>query len=180
MSAAQRLERVFADCFAAGWRTRLLGGAAEPFYRPAGGAGDCHRLHYREDYFASALHEVAHWCIAGDTRRRLPDFGYWYLPDGRSTDQQRAFEAVEYRPQALEWWFSRACGCRFRPSADNLHGEAAAQSQARFAQRIAAQANRWARQGLPRRGGRFFDALCREFDTSPDIASRPFSVTELC
>ncbi len=176
---ARRLERVFALCFADRWRTRLLGGATEPFYRPATGAGDCHELHYREDYFASALHEVAHWCIAGDARRRLPDFGYWYLPDGRSVDQQRAFEAVEYRPQALEWWFSRACGYRFRPSADNLHDDGATQSQVQFARRIAAQAGRWARQGLPGRAALFFDALCREFDTALDSASRGFSVAEL-
>lgn len=175
----RRLERVFADCFATRWRTRLLGGAAEPFYRPAPGAHGCHELHYREDYFASALHETAHWCIAGETRRCLPDFGYWYLPEGRNADQQRAFEAVEYRPQALEWWFSRACGYRFRPSADNLHGDAATQSQAHFAQRIAEQADCWARAGLPSRAQCFLDALCREFDIPPDIVGRPFSVAEL-
>jgi elongation factor P hydroxylase len=79
-----------------------------------------HLLWYREDYFASALHEVAHWCIAGEQRRQQLDFGYWYAPDGRSPEQQGAFEAVEYKPQALEWFFSLACGYRFRLSADNL------------------------------------------------------------
>ena len=91
---AQRLEAVFGACFAARWRTRLVGGAGEPFYQPARSAGEYHLLHYRLDYFASALHEVAHWCIAGTRRRRLPDFGYWYAPDGREPVQQRAFEAL--------------------------------------------------------------------------------------
>ena len=82
----------------------------EPYYQPATGECDMHRLFYRSDYFASALHEVAHWCIAGERRRQLADFGYWYTPDGRSPQQQSAFEAVEAKPQPLDWFFSLACG----------------------------------------------------------------------
>jgi elongation factor P hydroxylase len=117
---AQRLEEVFARCFSRRWRTRLVGGADEPSYQPATDRHALHVLHYRSDYFASALHETAHWCIAGERRRQLPDFGYWYAPDGRDQQQQLAFEAVEARPQALEWLFSLACGYRFRISVDNL------------------------------------------------------------
>ena len=104
-----RLEAVFARCFARTENTRLVGGAAEPLYQPAGKGNGPHSLYFREDYFASALHEVAHWCIAGIERRQRVDFGYWYAPEGRSDDQQRAFESVEVRPQALEWYFSLAC-----------------------------------------------------------------------
>ena len=57
------LELLFAGCFRERWRTRLEGGATEPLYLPASGNG-VHRLCYRADYFASALHETAHWCIA--------------------------------------------------------------------------------------------------------------------
>ena len=173
-----RLERIFADCFLAAFDTRLVGGAPEPSYEPASGPGQCHLLHYREDYFASALHETAHWCIAGAERRRLPDFGYWYAPDGRSAAQQRAFEAVEYRPQALEWHFSQACGFRFRVSLDNLEGgdEAVGDPRA-FRARVWQQARRWQASGLPPRAARFVAALRREFG-QPCAAFR-FTLAEL-
>ena len=87
---SERLERAFADCFADKLHTRLQGGADEPLYQPALQQGHSHVLHYRADYFASALHEVAHWCIAGTARRRQVDFGYWYAPDGRSGNEQLA------------------------------------------------------------------------------------------
>ena len=68
-------------------RTVLQGGADEPYYAP----GEPHRIVFREDFVRSALHEVAHWCVAGERRRTLPDYGYWYSPDGRDADQQQAF-----------------------------------------------------------------------------------------
>ncbi len=175
---ALRLERVFAACFAANYSTRLAGGASEPYYRPAGQAGRHHLLRYREDYFASALHEVAHWCIAGPERRLRPDFGYWYAPDGRSAVEQRAFEAVEYRPQALEWHFSRACGYRFRVSLDNLDGgEEAVMDTLRFRRRLVDQANHWRATGLPRRAARFAAALRREFGVPGELPE--FTLAEL-
>lgn len=157
------LELLFADCFRARWRTRLEGGAAEPLYLP--GSGDApHRLCYRADYFASALHETAHWCIAGPARRLRIDFGYWYRPDGRDAAGQRAFEAVEARPQALEWIFSVAAGYRFRPSADNLRGIGAGGD---FGARVAAELERLLDRGPPPRGRLFADAL-RRFYGTPD------------
>ena len=96
---------VFNDCFVASERTELIGGAEEPFYRSW--HNDClAQVIFTRDYRSSALHEIAHWCIAGKERRKQDDFGYWYAPDGRSTDQQLAFEQVEVRPQAVEWAFS--------------------------------------------------------------------------
>src|SRR5690606_16580490 len=94
--------------------------AQEPLYQPDATVDGIHLLYYRADYFASALHETAHWCIAGEARRRLTDFGYWYAPEGRSAAAQRSFEEVESRPQALEWLFSQACAYPFRISVDNL------------------------------------------------------------
>ena len=161
---AARLELVFTACFAKRWRTVLQGGASEPYYQPASGRGEMHRLLYRSDYFASALHEVAHWCIAGEGRRQLADFGYWYAPDGRSPQQQAAFEAVEAKPQALEWFFSRACAYRFRISVDNL-GAPGEHDTEPFRQRVLAQARAWQLAGLPQRAELFFDALAREFGT---------------
>jgi elongation factor P hydroxylase len=180
-----RLERVFDACFRATENTRLIGGAMEPVYVPAGDVldserRDYHRLCYREDFFASALHEVAHWCIAGRERRQQRDFGYWYAPDGRSPGQQAAFQAVEARPQALEWCLSRACGFRFRVSLDNLDGGAAALAgEQALRQAVLAEARRFATNGLPPRARQFCAALAAEFGTRPSLASERFDLDEL-
>ncbi|MGO1249983.1 elongation factor P hydroxylase [Psychrobacter sp.] len=81
------------------------------------------RIEFAHGFFASALHEISHWCIAGEARRRLPDFGYWYAPDGRTEKQQQAFERVEIKPQALECLFTLACNRSFEVSQDNLFAD---------------------------------------------------------
>jgi elongation factor P hydroxylase len=175
-----RLERVFNTCFYTRYKTRLSGGAAEPVYQPGRVVGECNALYYREDYFASALHEVAHWCIAGTQRRQQPDFGYWYAPEGRCLNQQRAFELVERKPQALEWYFSRACGYRFQVSADNLElANAGLHDVTAFQHAVLEQALQWQQQGLPARAAVFYKALCCEFGTAVPAAQLHFSLAEL-
>jgi len=98
----------------------LKSGGDEPIYLPRSGENDFDQIISTHDYFSSALHEVSHWCIAGVERRKLIDFGYWYEPDGRSDAQQRTFENVEIKPQALEWLFTEACDVKFSLSVDNL------------------------------------------------------------
>lgn len=175
-----RLERVFARCFETGQRTRLLGGAQEPLYQPAPVAGECHTLYYRQDYFASALHEVAHWCMAGTERRQQVDFGYWYAPDGRTAELQQAFEKVEYKPQALEWYFAKACSYHFQVSVDNLDTlEGDLPDTRGFRRRVFEQVMYWQRHGLPARADVFYRALCREFATATEPRELQFSLDEL-
>ena len=177
---ASRLEQVFNDCFVASLSTRLCGGAAEPLYQPACGDQGMHVLHFREDYFASALHEIAHWCIAGPQRRLQVDFGYWYAPDGRNNAQQCAFEAVEYKPQALEWFFCKACDYRFRLSMDNLdEANGGLPDTSAFQQRVLSQAQRWQQDGLPDRAALFYAALCREFGSGEAVSELRFERSEL-
>ena len=177
---AQTLEQVFSDSFRENANTILQGGHSEPLYQPAASAGQFNVLRYREDFFASALHEVAHWCIAGSTRRKQLDFGYWYAPDGRNASQQRAFENVEYKPQALEWFFAKACGYRFRISVDNLTPQdSQSVSDVTFEQRVIEQAKHWVEYGLPMDGSHFFNALCRKFHTDEQLSSLHFSLAEL-
>ena len=57
------------------WCTRLAGGFPEPFYK-APSADAPAEVQFTRDYERSALHELAHWCIAGDSRRLLDDYGY--------------------------------------------------------------------------------------------------------
>lgn len=162
---AAELELLFSDTFPAEGCV-LRGGASEPLYAPRSTPAAVDVIHYTRDYFASALHEVAHWCIAGVERRRQVDYGYWYAPDGRTTAQQRAFEQVEIKPQALEWLFHLCCGHRFRISADNLENGlgashdfvAAVSEQARSYVQAFAEAG-----ALPARGRAFALALCRAY-----------------
>lgn len=174
------LERVFDSCFCVQLRTCLRGGADEPLYRPAGDDAAMHMLFYRENFFASALHEVAHWCIAGAERRQQVDFGYWYAPDGRSHAQQSAFEAVEYKPQALEWFFCKACDYPFRISVDNLDAvNGAWPDTSVFRARILAQARYWQSAGLPARADVFYRALQDRFGTRLSPGQLVFEATDL-
>lgn len=174
-----RLEAVFAGCFSASENTLLLGGAAEPLYQPAASATQPHRLYYREDYAASALHEIAHWCIAGSERRKLLDFGYWYAPEGRSAQQQREFEQVEVKPQALEWLFTLACDWPFRISVDNFGAKGELPDTTHFRRQVLQQARHYCRNGLPPRAQQFFTALAREFNTDADTASLQLRAQDL-
>ena len=118
MNTLDAIDKAFAQSLGAQHPVRLVGGFDEPLYLPATDSRAA-EIRFRSDYPSSALHEVAHWCLAGARRRALADYGYWYEAD-RDAQAQRAFESVEARPQALEWVFSRAVGCAFRVSADNL------------------------------------------------------------
>ncbi len=193
IASDQRLEKlvaIFDDLFAREFNTRLMGGVAEPVYIPAGhsaamamtnnySADICsyHRLFFREDYFSSALHEVAHWCIAGAERRLQVDFGYWYNPDGRTREQQQLFEKAETKPQALEWMFSRACGQRFCPSADNLAANLGASKA--FIQAVVRQAQCWCVSPMPQRGALFLDALATKFGQQNISCREYYQVTKL-
>jgi elongation factor P hydroxylase len=175
--ASQTLEELFQQCFYDTYATRLRGGVAEPLYQPASTSDGCAVIYYREDYFASALHEVAHWCIAGVRRRRVPDYGYWYHPDGRSPEQQRAFERAEQLPQALEWHFALACDWPFRISNDNL-AEDPLPGQA-FAAAVSVQARRYCESGLPARAEQFRAALARHFGGSRAPSADSFGIAGL-
>ena len=160
MSSSQSLDAPQVMClfnreFAVSDKTELIGGAAEPYYQP----GSPHRIYFRADYVRSALHEVAHWCVAGARRRQLPDYGYWYSPDGRDAEQQQAFFAVEARPQAIERYFCQAAGIPFSPSVDSVGAHIEPQQLRRFEARIQEWCNQFERTGLPLRAARFITAL---------------------
>ena len=48
------------------YNTRLVLGDDEPIYIPAGDDTGYHQIVFAHGFFSSALHEIAHWCIAGD------------------------------------------------------------------------------------------------------------------
>ncbi len=99
-------------------------GKDEPEYLPPDDStNQPAKICFAHGFFASALHEISHWTIAGKHRRGLADFGYWYAPDGRSESQQHDFEQVEIKPQAIECLLTLACGRTFRVSQDNLFAD---------------------------------------------------------
>lgn len=149
---------LFDGVFAAHYHTRLIRGGDEPLYRPASSTIPYHQVIFARGYYASALHEISHWCIAGAQRRQQEDYGYWYCPDGRNAEQQKAFEQAEIAPQALESIFANACGREFHVSVDNLAGEVEANFSA-FAAQVEARAQRYIDEGLPTRANAFHVAL---------------------
>jgi len=174
------LEALFKQCFYKDYQTLLIGGADEPLYRPATSADMPHCLFYRADYFASALHEIAHWCIAGVERRQQEDWGYWYCPDGRSPEQQRAFEFVEVKPQAVEWMLSLAAGAPFRISSDNLLGSGNQVEEGdTFKSAVAAQVQRYRQGALPSRAQQFFLALSEHYGTADTLVESDYSLEAL-
>ena len=157
--------------------TILVGGAKEPVYQPLNGYFSKNRIVFTHDYFSSALHEVAHWCVAGKERRKLEDYGYWYAPDGRTQDQQYAFEKLEVKPQALEWIFSQSAGVKFRVSADNLSSNLGPSKT--FKQAIFEQVKTYCLEGLPIRAKIFCLALAEEFEQPDPLELKRYRIQDI-
>lgn len=155
------LIELFRQCFYEEFHTELVAGNNEPLYRPAKVNGDAHQIIFAHGFFASALHEVAHWCIAGARRRQIEDYGYWYEPDGRNAIQQAKFEQVECKPQALEWLFARCAGVPFQVSIDNLGGIEV--DREAFTAAVHAQLCEYLENGIPVRAERFARALAAHY-----------------
>lgn len=171
------LIHIFNDCFARRYNTRLVLGQQEPIYLPVDDEVSYNRIVFAHGFFSSALHEISHWCVAGHERRKQVDFGYWYAPDGRNAEQQREFEKVEVKPQALEWIFSKACHKPFRVSADNLNGEPT--NIEPFKASVYQQVVTYCDAGLPEDADIFRHALCRAYQQSSALAKTDFSLDEL-
>lgn len=153
--------------------TILVAGDNEPIYLPADENAKQHRIIFAHGFFASALHECAHWCIAGMQRRLQVDYGYWYCPDGRDASQQMEFAKVEAKPQALEWILSQACGHAFVISLDNLSGESVDITP--FRQAVLKQIKHFQSQGVNARTERLIQALASYYQRSADY--RHYRVT---
>lgn len=148
---------IFNDTFFSTYNTKLIKGEDEPIYLPADESHSYHRIIFAHGYYASAMHEIAHWCVAGAKRRLLEDFGYWYVPDGRTAEQQHEFEKVEIKPQAIEWALCAAAGKSFHVSADNLEG--ATPDTQTFKMNVFKQVQCYLSEGFPERVNTLMTAL---------------------
>lgn len=180
MHQYQDLIVLFDQCFAKTENTRLVKGESEPVYLPAklaaseAGNNRFHQVVFAHGYYASALHEIAHWCIAGKARRQLEDYGYWYCPDGRDAKQQAEFELVEVKPQAIERAFSEAAGFAFKVSTDNLSG--VEPDRAAFEKKVFEQYTHFKNTGFPPRAAQFIAALSAFYNTEHDTQSQLMQV----
>jgi len=168
------LMSLFDSTFYETHNTRLVCGDDEPVYLPACQQFSFHRIVFAHGYFTSALHEVAHWCVAGTARRQLEDYGYWYLPDGRNEEQQQAFEQVEVKPQAIEWAFCVASNHKFNVSADNLNGHPA--DTAAFKLKVYKQVLDFLENGFPKRAQHFITALAEHYQQPMPLLAERFTL----
>lgn len=175
-SVADLIE-LFNESFQNSENTRLVAGMKEPIYLPANNRCKYNQVVYANGFFSSALHEIAHWCIAGEKRRQLTDYGYWYVADGRSVAQQREFEVVEVVPQALEWIFACACGIGFVISVDNLNGEMSDTEP--FKKAVYQQVIKFCKEGLNARSEQFRAQLAGFFETPKKLSVTEFELSHL-
>lgn len=151
---------LFNGLFKDSLNTVLVKGTDEPVYLPADEQHPHHRIIFAHGFYASALHEIAHWCVAGEQRRLLPDYGYWYKPDGRTAQEQAEFERVEVTPQAYEWLLTVAAGRSFNFSADNIGGGFRPSDS--FRQHVHNRIHSLLEKGLPDRLQALVTALCQQ------------------
>jgi len=177
MQKYQDLINIFHECFFKSYNTELTLGGDEPLYLPADPSYPHHRIIFARGYFSSALHECAHWLIAGENRRKLLDFGYWYVPDGRSEPEQSLFQQVEIKPQAMEWILSEAAGAPFFVSIDNLFGNSS--DSAVFKQAVYEQVKIYAEKGLPERARIFREAIAQFYGRSKELYLDDFHLEAL-
>lgn len=157
-----RIIEVFNSCFRTAEQTWLIGGANEPWYERAKGDNEA-RLYCRADYAASALHEVAHWCLATQEQRMRDDFGFTYLAPPRTLAAQRAFFQLELPVQSLESLFADAAGIEFKVSADSFD-PSHAKLISEFAGAVACYrttTEKWLESEAGSRAKLFADALAR-------------------
>ncbi len=157
---------IFNQTFYSSYNTLLVRGEDEPIYLPADENVDYHRIIFAHGFFASAMHEIAHWCVAGPERRLLEDFGYWYEPDGRTAEVQAEFEKVEIRPQAYEWILSVSAGFPFSVSCDNLNGDFEP-DRLSFMTKVQQEVVNILEQNLPVRVAMLSNALQSHYQTPP-------------
>lgn len=168
------LIKIFNGTFYPSFNTKLELGGDEPIYLPADADHKYHRIIFARGFYASAMHEIAHWCVAGAERRLLEDFGYWYEPDGRTEQVQAEFEKAEIRPQAYEWILSLSAGFPFTVSCDNLNG-AFEPDRLMFMRKVHVEVLSILEQGIPPRVLTLSEAL-REFYHIPPLAAEMFQV----
>ena len=166
---------IFNKLFQSTEQTILVAGGKEPLYQLKDNTCSFHKIIFRDDYYSSALHEIAHWCIAGTKRRQLEDYGYWYKSERTLTDQF-SFEQVEIKPQAMEWIFSAAAGAKFNISLDNFQLK---KVNSNFKLEIYKQVLLYIQQGLPARAEKIKNNLLEFYGRNDFFSKELFNLDKI-
>jgi len=156
---AKRLILLFNAAFGKEYNVVLKSDSHEPDYIASLDPAIPNVINFANGYCNSALHEIAHWVIAGEKRRKQHDYGYWYAADGRNPEQQKLFQQLEVYPQAIEKAFCEALNKPFRASVDNLNQPVSSSEIEAFEEKIENKKNQLKLQGFPLRAQQFLDAL---------------------
>ncbi|MDA7745706.1 elongation factor P hydroxylase [Psychromonas sp.] len=163
--------QIFNNAFYLSYNTKLVLGGDEPLYKPLDQECPYHQIIFAHGFFSSALHEISHWLVAGESRRLQVDYGYWYEPDGRNQQRQAEFEKVEVLPQAIEWALSVSCGLEFDVSSDNLSGIVI--NRLAFKKKVYLQVLSLLKEGFSPRTTILLDA-CKKVYQTPDLTAESF------
>lgn len=173
----QDLITLFNDLYKESEETILINGGEDPIYLPKNESSSFNQIIFQENYFASALHEIAHWCIAGKERRKLVDYGYQYQPNIYSTNDRNIYEKLETKPQAIEWIFCLATGTPFYVSIGDDWPVREINPDFRY--NIYQQAIYYFQHGLPRRAEQFKQILLKFYKREEISESSVFRLEDL-
>ena len=104
----------------------------------------------------------------------LEDFGYWYQPDGRNEQEQKTFEKVEIKPQAVEWALCLAANKKFNVSSDNLNGFQADIQD--FKRSVYQQVIVYLAEGFPTQAQEFIQVLSHFYQTPFPLKIEHFNI----
>ena len=157
----KELANLFNATFETAENTILVATMDEPHYMPHGDdrLGNC--IFYTQDSYTSLMHEVAHWCRAGKERRQLPDYGYWYQAEDRSSEAQALYLQSESKTQALEWIFCVAAGVHVQIIPENQPHSF--EPSLEFKKSIYAATLNYLQKGLSDRAERFKQVLLKHY-----------------
>jgi elongation factor P hydroxylase len=170
---SQEIINVFHFLFKEKYKTIIQKGHEEPFYQSSKIVDNYNIIIYANDSLSSLFHEISHWLVAGEERRKEDDYGYWYLPDGRNQEQQEAFFQLEIKPQALEWILSKSADHSFQLSLDNLKLESIEGADL-FENNVKKQIKKYIKNGLPKRANLFQKELIKRFGNNHVISEADF------
>lgn len=166
---ADEIITLFNDLYGARENTWLTRAEDDPCYLPGRGGQPRNLICFAHGFYTSALHEIAHWLLAGPDRRRLVDYGYWYQPGERSDAVRSRFFAVEKNNQSLEWFLTVAAGIRFFVSVDEPAMPAGRLQE--FRRAVAERARQRVMEGLPAAAAPLLQALTGRYGTTAALSS---------
>ncbi len=140
---------------------------------PADAEVPYNRIVFAHGFYASAIHEISHWCIAGKARRELVDFSATGIARMGVMPKRKASLKMLKRSRRHSTGCSvLAAGYPLNVSCDNLEGDFEP-DRVVFQRRVHAQVMDYLANGIPERPARFIKALQNYYHT-PELTAEQF------